>query len=212
MCVRCVRGADNRALSTASPMLTQPSSESTSLEQRLQLLIDAVLDYGIFVLDPEGHVVSWNSGAEKLKGYSRAEIIGKHFSVFYPPDSIASGWPQEELRQARLRGRFEDEGWRLRKDGSRFWANVVITALHDKNGELAGFAKITRDLTERRRHEEELRVSEERFRLLVENVRDYAIFMLDPKGIVLSWNAGAQAIKGYQGAEIIGRHFSTFYT
>ncbi|MGV3570934.1 MAG: PAS domain S-box protein [Ramlibacter sp.] len=192
-------------------MLATPGADST-LEQRLQLLIDAVVDYGIFVLDPQGHVVSWNSGAQKLKGYTRDEIIGQHFSKFYPPDSVASGWPQEELRLARQRGRFEDEGWRVRKDGSRFWANVVITALYQEDGELAGFAKITRDLTERRRHEEELRISEERQRLLVDSVRDYAIFMLDPDGRILSWNAGAHAIKGYVASEIIGRHFSVFYT
>ncbi|HEY8358059.1 MAG TPA: PAS domain S-box protein, partial [Ramlibacter sp.] len=183
------------------------SRVDNTLEQRLQLLIDAVVDYGIFVLDPFGHVVSWNSGAQKLKGYTRDEIVGQHFSKFYPPDSVASGWPQEELRLARQRGRFEDEGWRVRKDGTRFWANVVITALYEESGELAGFAKITRDLTERRRHEEELRISEERQRLLVDSVRDYAIFMLDPDGVVLSWNAGAHAIKGYTAAEIIGRHF-----
>nr|WP_309246854.1 PAS domain S-box protein [Ramlibacter montanisoli] len=139
-------------------------------------------------------------------------MLGKHFSTFYPPDAVASGWPQEELRLAQARGRFEDEGWRLRKDGSRFWANVVITALYGPMGELTGFAKITRDLTERRRAEEELRISEERVRLLVDSVRDYAIFMLDPEGIVQSWNAGAQAIKGYEPAEIIGRHFRSFYT
>ena len=183
-----------------------------SLEQRLQLLIEAVTDYGIFMLDPDGHIMSWNPGAQKLKGWRRDEIIGQHFSVFYPPEAIASGWPQEELRLAKARGRFEDEGWRLRKDGTRFWANVVITALYDTDGELAGYAKITRDLTERRQHEQELRTSEERFRLLVGSVRDYAIFMLDPQGIVQSWNAGAHAIKGYEGSEIIGRHFRAFYT
>ena len=188
------------------------SRSDSSLEQRLQLLIEAVTDYGIFLLDPEGHIVSWNSGAQKLKGWRREEILGRHFSTFYPPDAVASGWPQEELRLAKARGRFEDEGWRLRKDGSRFWANVVITALYGPMGELTGFAKITRDLTERRRAEEELRISEERVRLLVDSVRDYAIFMLDPEGIVQSWNAGAQAIKGYEPAEIIGRHFRTFYT
>jgi PAS domain S-box-containing protein len=188
------------------------SRPDSSLEQRLQLLIEAVTDYGIFLLDPEGHIVSWNSGAQKLKGWRREEILGQHFSTFYPPDAVASGWPQEELRLAKARGRFEDEGWRLRKDGSRFWANVVITALYGPMGELTGFAKITRDLTERRRAEEELRISEERVRLLVDSVRDYAIFMLDPGGIVQSWNAGAQAIKGYEPADIIGRHFRAFYT
>jgi PAS domain S-box-containing protein len=188
------------------------ANRNNGIEQRLQLLIEAVTDYGIFMLDPEGHIISWNSGAQKLKGWRRDEILGQHFSVFYPPDRIASGWPEEELRMARLRGRFEDEGWRLRKDGTRFWANVVITALYGPMGELSGFAKITRDLTERRQHEQELRASEERFRLLVDSVRDYAIFMLDPSGIVDSWNSGAQAIHGYDAGEIVGRHFSTFYT
>ena len=183
-----------------------------TIEQRLQLLIEAVVDYGIFMLDPEGHIVSWNTGAQKLKGYKREEILGKHFSIFYPPEAVASGWPQEELRLARARGRFEDEGWRVRKDGSRFWANVVITALYGPMGELSGFAKITRDLTERRRHEEELRASEERVRLLVDNVRDYAIFMLDTRGVVRSWNTGAEAIMGWRPEEIVGRHFSTFFT
>ena len=181
------------------------------MESRFQLLIEAVIDYGIFILDPEGHIVSWNTGAEKIKGWRADEIIGQHFSVFYPPEANARGWPQEELRRAALNGRIEDEGWRLRKDGTRFWANVTITAVHDDSGRLAGYAKVTRDMTERRAYEEELRASEERFRLLVEGVRDYAIFMLDPEGIVRSWNAGAQAIKGYEAREIIGRSMSTFY-
>ena len=196
----------------ATPTLSPVSAAEAALEGRFQLLIDGVVDYGIFVLDPGGHVISWNSGAEKLKGYRRDEIIGKHFSIFYPPEANATGWPQEELRRARELGRFEDEGWRVRKDGTLFWANVIITAVHGPDGSLTGYVKITRDLTERRRHEEELRVSEERFRLLVESVRDYAIFMLDPDGIVRSWNAGAQALKGYAASEIIGRHFSSFYT
>ena len=182
------------------------------LEGKLQLLIEAVIDYGIFILDPQGFVVSWNTGAQKLKGYTAGEIIGRHFSTFYTPEAIASGWPEEELRRAVRDGRVEDEGWRIRKDGSRFWANVTITPIYDDGGALAGFAKVTRDLSERRAHEEQLRVSEERFRLLVESVRDYAIFMLDVDGIVRSWNAGAQAIKGYTAHEIVGRHFSVFYT
>jgi hypothetical protein len=188
------------------------SRPENTTEQRFQLLIEAVTDYGIFLLDPDGHVMSWNTGAQKLKGWRREEIVGQHFSRFYPEDAVASGWPQEELRLTKLRGRFEDEGWRVRKDGTRFWANVVITALYGPMGELTGFAKITRDLTERRKHDEELRESEERFRLLVDGVRDYAIFMLSTEGIVQSWNAGAQAIKGYEASEIIGRHFRAFYT
>lgn len=176
-----------------------------------RLLVEAVGDYGIFLLDPAGRVRTWNRGAERLKGYSADEIIGRHFSAFYPQDKRDEDWPARELTEAVRLGRFEDEGWRLRKDGSRFWANVVITALWDKDGVHRGFAKVTRDLSERRRQEEMLRQSEERFRLMVEGVRDYAIFMLDPQGRVASWNQGAQINKGYSAEEIIGRHFSVFY-
>jgi PAS domain S-box-containing protein len=176
-----------------------------------RLLVDSVRDYAVFAIDPTGHVLSWNAGAEQLKGYSADEIIGRHFSIFYPPERIAERFPEHELAVASRVGRFEDEGWRVRKDGTRFWANVVITALRAPNGELVGFAKVTRDLTDRRRNEERLRESEERFRLLIQGVRDYAIFMLDPQGHVMSWNEGAERIKGYTADEIVGRHFSAFY-
>lgn len=176
-----------------------------------RLLVDSVLDYAIFALDPAGHILSWNAGARRLKGYRPEEIIGKHFTIFYPPEDVARGKTTIELQIATRAGRVEDEGWRIRKDGTRFWANVVITALRDHNGTLVGFAKVTRDLTERRSAEEALRLSEERFRTLVQGVRDYAIFMLDPQGRVASWNDGAERIKGYTAGEIIGRHFSTFY-
>jgi hypothetical protein len=178
-------------------------------EERFRLLVESIGDYAIFMLDPEGHVLSWNAGAERIKGYAPSEIIGQHFSRFYPPE--AGDFPAHELRVAAAEGRFEDEGWRVRKDGSRFWANVVITALHGPDKRLIGFAKVTRDLTERREHEEQLRHSEERFRLLVEGVSDYAIFMLDVNGNVATWNAGAARIKGYRAEEIIGQHFSRFY-
>ncbi|HEX8274696.1 MAG TPA: PAS domain-containing sensor histidine kinase [Longimicrobiaceae bacterium] len=176
-----------------------------------RLLVDSVQDYAIFALDPEGNVLSWNAGAQRLKGYLPEEIVGRHFSTFYPPEGIAAGLPARELEAALRDGRVEDEGWRIRKDGSRFWANVVVTALWDQTGTHVGFAKVTRDLTERRRAEETLRESEERFRLLVQGVRDYAIFRLDPQGRVASWNEGAERINGYTAEEIIGRHFSTFY-
>ena len=186
--------------------------EQTRLnEERFRLLVESVRDYAIFILDPEGHVASWNAGAERLKQYRADEIIGKHFSVFYPAEALARDWPNFELEAARRDGRFEDEGWRVRKDGSQFWANVVITAIRDASGELIGFSKITRDLTERRRQDEEVRHSEERLRLMIEAVQDYAIFMLNPDGRVASWNAGAARISGYEADEIIGQHFSRFY-
>jgi hypothetical protein len=177
-----------------------------------RLLVDSITDYAILMLDPAGHVVSWNAGARRMKGYRPDEIIGQHFSVFYPPEAIAQDWPRRELEMAANDGRFEDEGWRVRKDGTYFWANVVITALRDETGTLVGFGKVSRDLSDRRRAEQQLRESEERFRLLVESTLDYAIFMLDPDGNVASWNPGAQRIKGYTAEEVIGRHFSTFYT
>jgi PAS domain S-box-containing protein len=177
-----------------------------------RLLVDSIDEYAIFALDSDGYILSWNAGAHRLKGYTADEIIGKHFSIFYPAEKVKQGFPSFELREAARVGRFEDEGWRLRKDGSRFWANVVITALRDPSGHLVGFGKVTRDLTERRRAEETLRESEERFRLLVQSVKDYAIFMLDPTGHISTWNAGAERIKGYTSDEIIGKHFSIFYT
>ncbi|WP_158845520.1 PAS domain-containing sensor histidine kinase [Saccharothrix deserti] len=180
-------------------------------EDSYRLLVDSVVDYAIFMLDATGRVVSWNPGAERIKGYSAEEVLGRHFSVFYPADDLAARKPWHELEVAAEVGRFEDEGWRLRKDGTRFWANVIITALFEKSGSLRGFAKVTRDMTERRRAEEALKSSEERFRLLVQGVLDYAIFMLDPAGRVVSWNAGAERIKGYSAEDMLGEHFSVFY-
>src|SRR6201999_3137374 len=155
----------------------------------------------IFLLDATGHVASWNAGAERLKGYQADEIIGQHFSQFYQQEAKDRRWPEHELKVAAEEGSFEDEGWRVRKDGSLFWANVVITAVRDEHNELIGFAKVTRDLTQRRAHEEELRRSEERLRLLIEGVSEYAIFMLDANGRIATWNVGAQRIKGYPANE-----------
>ncbi len=185
-------------------------TELDSPEERFRLIIETVKDYAIFMLNPDGYVESWNEGARRLKGYEPFEIIGKHFSIFYPEDN--KHWPEEELKIARRDGRIEDEGWRVRKDGSRFWANVIITRIDDEKGELIGFSKVTRDLTERKAAEEAIKRSEERLRMMVTAVKDYAIFMLDENGIVTSWNPGAKRIKGYEEEEIIGQSFKKFYT
>ncbi|MBV9669391.1 MAG: PAS domain S-box protein, partial [Acidobacteriales bacterium] len=174
-------------------------------EHIFRALVNAVKDYAIFVLDPNGFIATWNEGARRIKLYEPNEIIGKHFSIFYPEADKQWGKPQWELEVAAKTGRFEDEGWRLRKDGSRFWANVIITALFNPDGTLIGFGKITRDLTDRR-------TAELRYRLLVEGVTDYAIYSLDPTGVITSWNTGAQRIKGYTTDEILGKNFSQFYT
>ncbi|GAA3081256.1 PAS domain-containing sensor histidine kinase [Rhizobium viscosum] len=181
-------------------------------EGRFRLLVDAITDYAIYMLSPEGYVTSWNSGAQRFKGYRASEILGQHFSRFYLDADREAGLPARALKIAATEGRFEGEGWRQRKDGTRFWAHVIIDPIRDASGELIGFAKITRDLTERKAAENALKRSEEQFRLLVQGVSDYAIYMLDPEGNVASWNSGAERIKGYASEEIIGRHFSTFYT
>ena len=173
-----------------------------------ETLVAQIRDYAIFLLSPEGTIQTWNIGAQLIKGYAPNEIVGRHFSVFYPREAIERDWPARELRAAAADGRFEDEGWRVRKDGSRFWANVVITALRHDDGRLIGFSKVTRDLTLRRANEEKIRQSEEQFRLLIEGLEEYALYMLDNEGRVSSWNGGAQRIYGYSPGEVIGRHFS----
>jgi len=180
-------------------------------DSRYRLLIEAVTDYAIYMLDANGFVTSWNPGAQRFKGYTAAEIIGGHFSQFYVEKERLAGMPARSLATAAREGKFEGEGWRLRKDGTRFWAHVVIDPIKDAAGHLIGYVKITRDLTERRAAEESLRRSQEQFRLLVQGVTDYAIYMLDLEGRITSWNAGAARIKGYTEAEIIGQHFSVFY-
>jgi PAS domain S-box-containing protein len=176
-----------------------------------RLLIQSIVDYAIYMLDPDGCVTSWNVGAERIKGFQTEEIVGQHFSRFYTDEDRAAGLPDRVLETARREGRYAGEGWRVRKDGSRFWASVVIDAIKD-DGKLIGFAKITRDMTEQREAQQALIAAERRFRILVEGVTDYAIYMLDPEGRVTNWNAGAERIKGYTPDEIIGERFSRFYT
>ncbi|MCW1915510.1 PAS domain S-box protein [Luteolibacter sp. GHJ8] len=197
-----------------SPLAFPDTAISPWLKDRkghFDQLVASVEDYAIFMMNPEGIILDWNRGAERLKGYTAAEIVGHHFSRFYSEEQQASRYPQNELEVATRDGRFAEEGWRIRKDGTRFWASVTITAIRSEMGEIEGFLKITRDLTERKLAEENLHQSEERFRLLLESVQDYAIFMLDPEGHVMSWNQGARRIKQYEAGEIVGKHFSIFY-
>jgi PAS domain S-box-containing protein len=181
-------------------------------ERRYQYLISGINDYAIYMLDPQGHVSSWNAGAKRFKGYVAQEILGEHFSRFYTEEDRASGLPERALATALREGKYEAEGWRVRKDGTRFWAHVVLDPIYNEDGALLGFAKITRDVTERKQAEDKLRESEQRFRLLVQGVTDYAIYMLSPEGVVTNWNSGAERIKGYTYDEIVGSHFSRFYT
>ena len=190
--------------------MTTASSDYSG--NRFELLVQSVTDYAIFMLDLGGQIVSWNAGARRFKGYEAEEIIGEHFSRFYTPQDQAAGIPALALATAEQEGRFEAEGWRVRKDGTHFWANVVIDPIRDPSGQLIGFAKVTRDLTDRRAAQEALRKSEERFRMLVESVTDYAIYMLDPVGTITSWNSGAERAKGYKAEEILGENFARFYT
>jgi len=180
-------------------------------DRRFALLVQAVTDYAIYMIEPDGTIATWNAGARRLKGYTEDEAVGRHFSIFFTPEDRAAGKPLSALETAAKAGRWEEEGWRIRKDGTRFWALAVLDAIYGAEGELVGYAKITRDMTERRLALQELAESERRFRLLVSSVVDYALFTLDLDGKIESWNPGAERLKGYTADEIIGRHFSIFY-
>jgi len=215
--VQPVRAQDGRAIGFA--VVTRDITERRQAQQalydserRFRMLVQAVKDYAIYMLDPSGMIVSWNAGAERLKGYTADEIVGQHFSKFYTPEERAIGLPSRVLQTTAREGHYEGEGWRVRKDGGRFWALVEIDAIRDDDGELVGFAKVTRDITERQVAQQNLHETARQFRTLIAGVTDYALFMLDPNGLVVNWNAGAQRIKGYTADEIIGQHFSRFYT
>jgi PAS domain S-box-containing protein len=181
-------------------------------ERQFEMLVSGIRDYAIYMLDVDGYVTSWNTGAHRFKGYLASEIIGKNFAAFYAEAERAAGIPARALKSALEDGSYEAEGWRVRKDGTQFWATVVIDPIWDDTGVHVGFGKVTRDVTERRASQESLRESEERFRLLVQGLTDYAIYMLSPDGTVTNWNAGAERIKGYVRAEVVGSSFHRFYT
>jgi PAS domain S-box-containing protein len=215
--VQPVRDAQGRTVGFANITrdITERQQAQRALyesERKFRLLVDAIKDCAIYMLDPSGIIVNWNAGAERLKGYSAAEIVGQHFSKFYTRDDRMAGLPARVLDAAARDGHYEAEGWRLRKDGGRFWAAVEVDAIRDENQQLIGFAKITRDITERQIAQQTLRETARQFRTLIEGVTDYALYMLDPNGLVINWNTGAERIKGYTADEIIGQHFSRFYT
>lgn len=206
--------------------LKMKNEELKKSEERYHKMVNEVLDYAIILLDRDGKVRDWNRGAENVKGYKPEEIIGKHFRLFYPKEEKERKLPERLLAEAVEKGSVVHEGWRIRKDGSRFWGSIVITALHADNGDVIGFSKVTRDLTQRkiaedkvnnileelRQANEQLKLSEERYHRMIDEVQDYAILLLNVNGEIENWNAGAQVIKGYQAKEIIGKHFSIFYT
>ncbi|HEY4041341.1 MAG TPA: PAS domain S-box protein [Rhodopila sp.] len=192
-------------------IVSERFAASQTEEERYRLLVNAITDYAICMLDRSGCIATWNRGAKRFKGYDEAEILGKHFSVFYTEEDRRDGLPDRALEAAARHGSFEGEGWRLRKDGSRYLAHVVVDPIRDDAGELLGFATIIRDVSERQAKDAPKR-SEDQFRFLVQSVTDYAIYLLRPDGLVSSWNAGAQRIKGYAADEVIGKHFSMFFT
>ena len=188
------------------------TSALTDMAEPFRLMIESVSDYAIIILDLGGHVVTWNPGAERIHGYTAEEVIGQHFSRFYLPDDVADGKPEKDLELAEKERCVEAESWRLRKNGSRLWALVATTALCDKTGKLVGFGQMTRDLTDQKKAEDRMRQSSEQFRMLVDSVEEYAIYMLDSSGRISTWNSGAEKIKRYSANEIIGKNFACFYT
>lgn len=206
--------------------LSTTLAELQKSEERYHRMVEEVQEYAIILLSKEGIIENWNAGAEKIKGYAKEDVIGKHFRIFYPEEDQLSSLPERLMGQAATHGKASHEGWRIRKDGSRFWGNTSISALHDNAGNIVGYSKVTRDLTEKRAQElkirkvnkdlqhnnELLRQSEERYHRMVSEVEDYVIILLDSNGYIQNWNKGAQKIKGYSADEIIGKHFSVFYS
>lgn len=191
---------------TESDLLAeQRGREAMVAAEELNLLIDGAEGHAIYLIDPRGHVTIWNAGAERLKGWTEAEAIGQHISLFYPPDAVALGKPEADLARAAREGRFEEEDWRLRKDGTEFLAAISITALHDDQGRLRGFAKVVSDITERRAGEDALRTRESHLSSILSTIPD-AMVVIDEAGVILSFSAAAETLFGYDEAEVSGRN------
>ena len=184
-------------------------------ENWFRLLVESVTDYAIYMLDPEGRVITWNVGAERSKGYKAEEILGRNFSIFFLPEDAKAGLPTDELAAAARLGRYETEAWRMRKDGTKFWAFITLTAVRDPKGKLRGFAKVTRDLTAQKAAEEALHSRNaqlERYRFIVGSVADYVIFTMDAEGRIDSWSDGARNVLGYNAEKALGREYSMVFT
>lgn len=199
----------------AKPQLTTILKGATDLcsqcEQQFHPLLEAVTDYAIYMLDPEGRVLTWNSGAERCKGYKVEEVLGKNFSMFFLPEDVAAGLPAQELAIADREGRYAVDGWRLRKDGKRFWAQVNLTAIYRPDGTLRGFAKVTRDMTAQKESEESIRALNAElscFQMMVQTIDEYAIYTMDRNGVITSWGLGAEKISGWTAEQMVGKHYS----
>jgi PAS domain S-box-containing protein len=195
-----------------NPTQAGPAQPFVLDAEQCNAFINGVTDYAIYMLSPKGIVTHWNTGAQQITGYRAEEIIGRDFSIFYTAEERAQDRPAEALEKAAEHGCYVDEGWRLRKDSTRFWTNPTIESIYDNAGTLLGYTVITKDITDQKKSADALRVSDEQFRLLIQSVVDYAIYMLSVDGTITNWNQGAERIKGYDSEEVIGSHFSRFYT
>lgn len=194
----------------ASPETPPPVNAAG--EEQFRLLVESVEDYAIFLLDARRCIASWNAGAERITGWRADEVLGRHCDLFFLPEDRERGRPKRILEAAQEKGKHHEETWRIRKDGSRFWASVSVTALYDRTGSLRGFAQVARDITRWKHYEEALRRSEAQFRALVEGVKEYALFLLDADGVVVSWNPGVERVLGFTEEEIVGQHIRIIYT
>jgi PAS domain S-box-containing protein len=212
------RRVGNPALSDDTPvpqsvaaLLVNQANLLSQSDRSFRFLVEAVIDYAIYMLDPEGRVLTWNAGAERNKGYRADEVLGKNFSMFFLPEDVAAGLPEQELEIAEREGRFAGDGWRLRKNGTKFWAQVTLTAICGPDGKLRGFAKVTRDMTAQKETEiaiHALNSELSRFQMMVQTIDEYAIYSMDAHGTITSWGVGAEKTSGWTSEQMVGKHYS----